>query len=747
MANEDNPFSKFKFGTPDPQQTQRPAAPAAPVNAENPFEGRNLRPDYPKYKTEEGPVGPPSGPTVEPSMAGRARAVASGVMEGLSSVPGQIGDYVTGIGTQPAALGDWGLRAVESARQYMTGKEKPESETYISGVTAAKNYLDKMDRYGKMAKYAFMPSAISTSMGGPSIPFTTTEDITKAVQPYAEKYLGVGPEYQPQTDEEKILKSAGSFGGQAVAGPGKAIPRLLAGTASGVGSEVAGQQTEGTILEGPARFLGAIAGGVTPDVAKTTGKFVFNPESLAKEKLASVIDNYGVESTRPATILGEVDDIVRVQKSIPDRIREFGRRLTGVDHDLPTFQRMLDDEGRASRDRVYGIARENPNAYRIPNELFDDLNNRPIFLRAQENAMEAAANNPEWGIVVPYKGSKGNLNYWDEVKRQLDRMYATEDPNTVKNIKGILTDKLDTHVEGYRQARDVASDTFRASSAPEAGMNFMSNLDALERGEIASAIREYNPQQRKAFNAGVMQSIYDAADKGQISSLAEKMMKNRIFQEKLQTALGNENFSVLRGKILSENLAQKAYENYERSAKKAGRDIPSPYKGGLLASGASLLAFDVPMVQSTLQQLKVNPTATTMFIVSGLLGYGGVKAFNAGERRVVGRMLNLIEREDPRSFRELDELTRKHPNLYNAILAPLAARATMEGVDNEQEQKASGGRVGRATGGRALGMMTAEKLMQAAHRAKKQINQKTEEILDMPDEAVVKALDIAQRHI
>jgi hypothetical protein len=71
----------------------------------------------------------------------------------------------------------------------------------------------------------------------------------------------------------------------------------------------------------------------------------------------------------------------------------------------------------------------------------------------------------------------------------------------------------------------------------------------------------------------------------------------------------------------------------------------------------------------------------------------------------------------------------------------------MEGVDNEQEQKASGGRVGRATGGRALGMMTAEKLMQAAHRAKKQINQKTEEILDMPDEAVVKALDIAQRHI
>ena len=61
--------------------------------------------------------------------------------------------------------------------------------------------------------------------------------------------------------------------------------------------------------------------------------------------------------------------------------------------------------------------------------------------------------------------------------------------------------------------------------------------------------------------------------------------------------------------------------------------------------------------------------------------------------------------------------------------------------------QASGGRVGRATGGRTNGLMTAEMLMQAAHNAKKKISKTTEEILNAPDEAVVKALSVAKQHI
>lgn len=83
----------------------------------------------------------------------------------------------------------------------------------------------------------------------------------------------------------------------------------------------------------------------------------------------------------------------------------------------------------------------------------------------------------------------------------------------------------------------------------------------------------------------------------------------------------------------------------------------------------------------------------------------------------------------------------------SAPLAPSAAFQTGRAEQLTEDQRRSGGRVGRATGGRTSAIMTAERLMQAAHAAKLKINKTTEQILDQPDEAVVKALDIANRHI
>jgi hypothetical protein len=44
-------------------------------------------------------------------------------------------------------------------------------------------------------------------------------------------------------------------------------------------------------------------------------------------------------------------------------------------------------------------------------------------------------------------------------------------------------------------------------------------------------------------------------------------------------------------------------------------------------------------------------------------------------------------------------------------------------------------------------MKTAEMLMRAAHNAKNKISKVSEQILDQPDESVVKALSIAKQHI
>jgi len=61
--------------------------------------------------------------------------------------------------------------------------------------------------------------------------------------------------------------------------------------------------------------------------------------------------------------------------------------------------------------------------------------------------------------------------------------------------------------------------------------------------------------------------------------------------------------------------------------------------------------------------------------------------------------------------------------------------------------QARGGRISRATGGRAGGVTTADMLIAAAERAKKNDGKVTESLLAQPDEAITRALAIANKHI
>lgn len=773
MANDENPFAKYKFGSSvTPQQAQ----PSAPVSNEDPFAGRSVRRAYPQYTTSEGQgaapqVGPPMPPPPESTPEGFSRAAQAGALEGLASIPGQFGDVQRAIYSLPATLSEATLTGIEKGRQFMYGKDKPASPEYLKNVEAAKEQIAKMRAFGEELPYynigelvrRALPEstqrAFTEATGMERFAAPTTEEISKVVQPYAEKYLGVGPMDEPLTDEEKIAKSAASFGTSALAGPGKLLARVGTGLTAGAASEKAGQMAEGKWYEAPARMAGALVGGMAPGQVKKGGQLLFAPEELAKEKMADVLKNYNVESSRPVQIMARNIDLKEAAETIPDRMRVFGQRLTGVEQDLPTFNRMLEQQGAAERTRVYDIARANTAAQQIPTELFDDLINRPIFRKAEENAMREAANNPEWGIVPRTAETPGNLNYWDQVKRELDKMYGVEDPRTIQNIKGILTKKLDARIPDYAKARDIASETFGAQSAPSAGMQFMSNIDAFEKDAIKEAIKRYSPEQRKAFNVGVMQSIFDRVEKGQIEPLAKQFLTNRVFQDKLKTALGDESFSVLRGKVLSENMLHKAWQNQQQFGMREGKKIVSPFKVGAAASVAAGAAFEAQAIMSFLQTLNISPTTTAVMLAIG----GGTTlanaAKNSAERRIVARMFDLIQKEDPRSFSELDALTRKRPDLYQAILGPMAVRAG-EQAEGEPQQaptqtqptqavrgQASGGRIGRATGGRTNGALTAEMLMRAAHNAKKKISKTTEEILNAPDEAVVKALSVAKQHI
>lgn len=97
--------------------------------------------------------------------------------------------------------------------------------------------------------------------------------------------------YQPQNRAEKYAQRVGEFTPSAMMGGGGF---LRGAVGAGMGSEFAGQMTEGTKYETPARIAGAFVGSMAPDVLRRA--VTPNPVSPERQRLLDTLDQEGVTS-------------------------------------------------------------------------------------------------------------------------------------------------------------------------------------------------------------------------------------------------------------------------------------------------------------------------------------------------------------------------------------------------------------------------------------------------------------------
>lgn len=103
-----------------------------------------------------------------------------------------------------------------------------------------------------------------------------------------------GEFYKPQTTAGEYAQTTGEFLPAAAMGPGRMAPKLISGLLAGLGSEAAGQYTEGTAAEPYARVGGAVAGALTPMAA---GRAVTPlPSNPARQRLVDILRDEGVTS-------------------------------------------------------------------------------------------------------------------------------------------------------------------------------------------------------------------------------------------------------------------------------------------------------------------------------------------------------------------------------------------------------------------------------------------------------------------
>lgn len=124
--------------------------------------------------------------------------------------------------------------------------------------------------------------------------------------------------------------------------------------------------------------------------------------------------------------------------------------------------------------------------------------------------------------------------------------------------------------------------------------------------------------------------------------------------------------------------------------------------------------------------------------VAGLFGPHGLAAY-AGSSPRVGGLLNY-------GVGRATGLPSKVVGEYGPAIEAARQAGRAEEVLPPPKQ-ARGGRIGRATGGRASSVTTADMLIAAAARAKKGHGNATESLLEQPDEAITRALAIANKHI
>lgn len=437
---------------------------------------------------------------------------------------------------------------------------------------------------------------------------------------------------------------------------------------------------------------------------------------------------------------------------VRERIPEAAARTVGILEDIsgapinaPALAELTQAANKQTRNGVYQIARSNPNAGSVDfrglglvNGTNTPLVSHPMIQKAMVDAAKTAASAPaEWGIVTPAFAEtgqvtrSGNLSYWDQVKKELDReIKVAANPNTasydparvasLQNVRTQLVNQLDVIVPEYAQARNKALETFRADSAPEAGVEFYKVSNIFKRNDAINALNDLTPEARQMFSHGWMHGLSEEITKtpNGMMNVANKLTMPGSFQDNARMMLGD-SFDAVRGKILSENM--------RNSASLKIKDAP-----GLMTPAA----IGAVLMEAAIQAQLLAPEHLTAAVVGAGLGAAGGAAKRAVAHNVANAVIPLALSEDPRDLMRLSRMISESPQL-GSLFSNM--NAVLQASQQPREQ--------RATGGRAVRGMTAQAMISAVERAKKKLQNDTKPILEQTDESVVKALEVANQHI
>ena len=605
----------------------------------------------------------------------------------------------------------------------------------------------------------------------------STQEWAQAIEPYAKQVLPVGPAYQSQTSPGKFTQTAIDVMGPGMFGKGKLAEKFIRGAGSLVGVEASDKAADMIGLTDPTTrtalgILGAIAGGVGGEAAIQGKRVVGNildPSEAANTRIAQAI-KLARENNRAPTDQ-EIQDAIAAQKpmTVYDVTGGQDQQLIAPNVTGPAREaaRKINDfitqRGEQAADRVNsnlneilgkdidaGQTKENISAQqKVDNDInYKKALNDPMAGDVESPFVQSVIGNPlaEDAIKKATKelgGYNNNLKYWDQVKQNLDdsvnEAYKKGQNNFAERLKDLrdgLRDDLVSQNPEYGVALNGASGFFKAKNALQAGYNYASNFNTFDAASARKALANYDAGNFGLFQEGFVSALQDKA-KGGVDKLLTGIDKTASVG-KLNDVFPSENGTQARQIQTMVDL-----ENMTRDVQRIelGANLADSAKPGL---GRYLvgIASATPGVFAGL-----TTTSTAVGAGVGLSGWLANKAaqgtISLAQRRVATQVAETLASGDKNGILELSKLAETTPAVKSTIekLEPFLNQTllTMTGVNaanaNPRQQRASGGSVIDKA---------ADKLVSESMRNQKLLAHHTEQMLSMPDDAIVQALHVAR---
>jgi len=503
-------------------------------------------------------------------------------------------------------------------------------------------------------------------------------------------------------------------------------------------------------------------------------------KGLAEDKSAMPIDISGAKGIVEKAA-GKASDTTAVDNLVSDLNNRYsdstGVFQSAIDQAAgkpinSAAQQQLADKAKSDvLDKVYSAAYNDPNAQNLtPPNLGFLINNKfgtkafseadmmwnakygkpftggqqtappsfPALKPTTVNGQPNIQNSPQTGFSLEYLDYvKRSLNEqakqaYKKGKNQLSTLITDQKNQLSDYMRNAVTDQNGNFL--YGDATDTARRYFQNDNAYEAGQKFF------DVGNIASktSTPELPDQMMNAFSTEYTPAEKQSMANGLLSFIKENPQQAiRVFNAADNTTLGRYKT------VLNTGIGPGTFDSVKNATDTAHlaavANTITPKLPSNTINQVGLGAMGLALIENP--ALLTNPKALA---VAGL-GYGAKKGVEAVAARKANAIVRLATSQKPEDFQLLQrmlqsdaqsrEIMQKLKTGMTAAVAATAGTATSH---------ASGGRVGRAMGGK---VMDAQTLVRDAERAKNRINKGTEPLLTVPDEAITKALAIANEKI